>query len=366
MPPVIFPVADIVLVDNNTPDTSTLPPVMLPETDTVVPVKLVALTLAPPKTLPPVMLPVTLILLPVITPPTTDAPVMVPVTLTVVPVWVVALTLAPPKMLPALMLAVVVIFEVELIADITFELRLSPAAFKLPAVMLPVVENDVAINVPIMLPPEILAVVVMLAADTKADTTFELRLNPAAFKLPPVMLPVTLTVVPVKLVALTLAPPKMLPPEILAVVVMLAADTRADTTLPLKLKPAAFKLPPVMLPVTLTLVPVAAPILGVVNTAPVLTMMLPVPSNAVVMLSVLAENTVPFSTRPAEVLAEYVPAPENCVNTTLLVPIITLSVVCTQPVSAKVAPDNTNKKSPPLSSLPMSSPTLRVSTLLLV
>ncbi len=35
----------------------------------------------------------------------------------------------------------------------------------------------------------------------------------------------------------------------LAVVVMLAADTKADTTLPLRLRPVAFKLPPVMLPV---------------------------------------------------------------------------------------------------------------------
>ena len=43
-----------------------------------------------------------------------------------------------------------------------------------------------------MLPPEILAVVVMLAALTRADTTFELKLNPVAFKLPPVMLPLAL------------------------------------------------------------------------------------------------------------------------------------------------------------------------------
>ena len=35
-----------------------------------------------------------------------------------------------------------------------------------------------------------LAVVVMLAAETKALTTFELRLNPAAFRLPPKMLAV--------------------------------------------------------------------------------------------------------------------------------------------------------------------------------
>ena len=59
-------------------DVIRLPPVMLPDTDTVVPVCVVALTLAPPSMLPPVML------------PDTD---------TVVPVWFVALML-PPVMLP--------------------------------------------------------------------------------------------------------------------------------------------------------------------------------------------------------------------------------------------------------------------------
>ena len=58
-----------------------------------------------------------------------------------------------------------------------------------------------------------------------------------------------------------------------------------------------------MLPVVLKLVPVAAPMLGVVRAAPALTMMFPLPSNAVVTLSVLALITVPFSTIPAAVLA---------------------------------------------------------------
>ena len=44
---------------------NTLPPVMFPVTETVVPVNNVALTLAPPKTLPPVMLPVTETVVPV-------------------------------------------------------------------------------------------------------------------------------------------------------------------------------------------------------------------------------------------------------------------------------------------------------------
>ena len=180
------------------------------------------------------------------------------------------------------------------------------------------------------------------------------------------------------MVALTLAPPKILPPVILPVELItppvntLPPVTFAltDTVVPvwvvaLTLAPPKI-LPPVILPVVLRLVPVAAPMLGVVSCAPVLTMILPVPSNAVVILSVLVLNTEPFSTRPADVLAVYAPAPENCVNTILLVPITTLSVVCTQPVSACVAPETTNKKSPPDTSAVVSKSIDRVSRLVLV
>jgi hypothetical protein len=48
---------------------------------------------------------------------------------------------------------------------------------------------------------------------------------------------------------------------------------------------------------------VAAPIFGVVKLALALTMILPPPSNAVVLLSTLAENTVPDKFKPADVLA---------------------------------------------------------------
>ena len=178
-----------------------------------------------------------------------------------------------------------------------------------------------------------LAVVVIFAAETNALITLLDRLNPTAFKLLPVMLPTALIVVPatilddafsadiifeltLKLVALTLLPVILPVAEIKPGVsklppAMFGVTFSADTTLLLKLNPAAFKLPPVILPVTLRLVPVAAPILGVVNVAPVLTIRLPPPSNAVVTLSVFALNTLPFSTRPAAVLAVYVPAPEN-------------------------------------------------------
>ena len=70
-------------------------------------------------------------------------------------------------------------------------------------------------------------------------------------------------------------------------------------------KPPVSTLPPVTLPVVLKLVPVAAPIFGVVKLADALTMMLPLPSKAVVVLSTKAENTVPDRLIPALVLAVY-------------------------------------------------------------
>ena len=75
-------------------------------------------------------------------------------------------------------------------------------------------------------------------------------------------------------------------------------------TVPVELiNPPVKILPPVTLPVVLKLVPVAAPMLGVVNVAPALTLMLPDPSNAVVALSTLALITVPFILIPALALA---------------------------------------------------------------
>ena len=69
------------------------------------------------------------------------------------------------------------------------------------------------------------------------------------------------------------------------------------------INPPVNRLPPWMLPVALKLVPVAAPMFGVVKLAPALTIILPPPSNAVVLSSILVENTVPFKTIPAAVLA---------------------------------------------------------------
>ena len=64
----------------------------------------------------------------------------------------------------------------------------------------------------------------------------------------------------------------------------------------------------VTVPVTLRLVPVAAPMLGVTNTALALTTTLP-EVMVVVISSVLTENTVPVKVKPLP--AVYVPAPEN-------------------------------------------------------
>ena len=105
---------------------------------------------------------------------------------------------------------------------------------------------------------------------------------------------------------------RILPPVMLAadVIVPVALINPAVVTLPPARLPVAVTnppvsmLPPCMLPVALKLVPVAAPILGVVKLAPALTMMLPSLSKAVVLLSTLAENTVPIRLRPAAVLAE--------------------------------------------------------------
>ena len=149
---------------------------------------------------------------------------------------------------------------------------INPPVKILPPVMLAalVIVEVADINPPVkILPPVMLAV---------ADT------NPPVSRLPPVMFAALVIV----LVAEIKPPVKTLPPVTLPV---------ADTN------PPVFTLPGSTLPVRFKLVPVAAPMFGVVRLALALTMILPPPSNAVVMPSVLAENTVPVKLRPAAVLA---------------------------------------------------------------
>jgi hypothetical protein len=81
-----------------------------------------------------------------------------------------------------------------------------------------------------------LAVVVMFDVMLIALSTLPLRLSPAEFKLPPKILPVT----EINPGVVTLPP------------AMFAVTLRSDITFELKLKPAAFKFPLVMLPLALT------------------------------------------------------------------------------------------------------------------
>ena len=152
------------------------------------------------------------------------------------------------------------------------------------------------------LPPVTLPVVLILPVPTTVPAAkYTLPLNAA-----PVMLPSALTCPPVVIlppltlpVAVTNPPVIKLPP-----VTLPPADTNPLVViLPLLILPTADilpengpllidKSPPMMLPDTLKLVPVAAPIFGVVRFALALTMIFPVASNAVVMLSTLADINV--------------------------------------------------------------------------
>jgi hypothetical protein len=93
-----------------------------------------------------------------------------------------------------------------------------------------------------------------LAAILPADVILpEAVINPVVVILPPTTFPVALNVTPVITFAPVMLPSdplvEMLPAVTLAVVVMLAVVLIALTTLPLKLNPVAFKFPPVTLPV---------------------------------------------------------------------------------------------------------------------
>ena len=139
------------------------------------PDKLVALTL------PPVMLPVA-----EIKPAVRMLPAsMLPETLTVAPVCVVALTLAPPKMLPPVMLPVALINPaVNKFAPVTLPLELIAPEF-----------NEVNVPTDVILA---CAAVVKLPDRLVADTLPPVMLpvaeiNPAVRRFPPCMLPATVT-----------------------------------------------------------------------------------------------------------------------------------------------------------------------------
>ena len=132
---------------------------------------------------------------------------------------------------------------------------------------------------------------------------------PAVAKLPPVTVPVAVTNPPVKIfppvtlpLVLVSPPVYKLPPVTLPVAVTNpAVETLPPVMLPVPdISPPVYKLPPVTVPVTLRLVPVAAPMLGVVNVAPdgMYSSLLPLmPIVLAPEVSILTLNCVPFKLR---------------------------------------------------------------------
>ena len=135
--------------------------------------------------------------------------------------------------------------------------------------------------------------------------------NPPVTKLLPCTLPVAdtnpVTNNPLAANTAKLAVPATLTATLLLLktFTLLVPFDMAAESIPVSCEPLPRIKLPVMLPVVLKLVPVAAPILGVVRAADALTIILPLPSNAVVELSTRALNTVPVRLIPAAVLAVY-------------------------------------------------------------
>ena len=101
---------------------------------------------------------------------------------------------------------------------------------------------------PKIYPPAILAVVVILLVEFRADTIFELKLNPAAFKLLPTMFPEDDKVPPVVIFPLALiwVIVVILPPALIRPPVNILAPVILPRVLTI---PLVSKLPPVTLPI---------------------------------------------------------------------------------------------------------------------
>jgi hypothetical protein len=209
--------------------------------------------------------------------------VIAPVTMTLALCFVAVAIILPP-----VMLAVVAK------ADTTFELKLNPAAFKLPPVMLPDAEIVVApvtlpTCVPMMLPPDTLAVDAMLPVAV---------INPPVLMLPPVTLPVAVTNPPV----LKLAPVMLPEPVTVPLALTDAALTAADVIIlpPVTLPVAVINPPVLMLPPTILPVAVADP---PVSKLPPVT--LPATLNALAPVLAMATRVAVLKVaRPAAVVAE--------------------------------------------------------------
>ena len=90
----------------------------------------------------------------------------------------------------------------------------------------------------------------------------------------------------------------------------------------------------------------------------------PLPYEPAVTVVLAILNSLPFNANP--VPAVYVPAPENCTQTTGLVPTVVTGSGITQPVLSYRVPAVTNVKSPPAISVGVLKSSARVNTVLLV
>ena len=202
---------------------------------------------------------------------------------------------------------------------------------------------------------------------------------PSPVNTPPLLLILPLTVNPVVAkVAIVLAPtPTITLPLTDGTLTLLTPFCIFHVSIVTKLRlplPSVCITCPLLPPVTLTLpialrllvpVTVNVPVLALpVVVLPVTDRFVNVPTLVTLGNAVLTLNCVQFNVNTSP--AVYVPAPLNCVQTILLVPITGLSVVCTQPLSAYVLPKFTNVKSPPATSALVSKSVARVNVVVFV
>ena len=170
-----------------------------------------------------------------------------------------------------------------------------PNVLRLPPDTLPVTVNAPSEPTEVML---VCAAVVSVPVKLVATTFVAPRLPtlalpvtlsiPLVIKLPALILPDATTVTVLTVDVILTLPPTKLPLAVIVVPVTSALEfTLPASTFPLNVAVVADISP---LPLNIRLLPVALPMFGVIRVALALTMMLPVPSNAVVVSSTLALN----------------------------------------------------------------------------
>ena len=202
---------------------------------------------------------------------------------------------------------------------------------------------------PRVLPSNVMLALSSIAPLVPANTTRPL-VRSLTIALASVASPVVLIVALSIAFAVVKLPPATLP---VAVIVVEPAIAPEAVTVTVVTSPPVVKLPPVMLPVAETvpeavkLSPLATPIFGVVRLALVLTTTASA-TIAVVISSTLTLSVSPDFDKPSP--AVIAPAPENCVNSIAVDPIVTGAfVVQTKPASALTVPSSTNVKAPGIS-----------------